>query len=204
MEIYAKDVGKKFGREWLFRHFTYHFAPGKRYAITGRNGSGKTTLLKLLAATLPYNEGTIGYHAHGAAVEPDALYQHLAWTGPYTGLPPEMTLAEIFTFHQKFKPLRVPLQAFAAHLQLEHALDRPLNAFSSGMKQKLQIGLALFSENSLLLLDEPTANFDTHNIRWFEEMLQEVAPTRTVLISTNQAHEVALCDATLALETWKA
>ena len=49
MTIQLTDAGKRFNRDWIFRHVTYNFYGGKSYAITGPNGSGKSTLLQAIA-----------------------------------------------------------------------------------------------------------------------------------------------------------
>ncbi len=54
MTISLSDAGKRFNREWIFRHFTYTFEEGQSYAITGPNGSGKSTLLQALSGCYAY------------------------------------------------------------------------------------------------------------------------------------------------------
>ena len=61
MKIALSDAGKRFNRDWIFRHFTYSFEKGKAYAITGPNGSGKSTLLQVLSGSMYFNEGNIQY-----------------------------------------------------------------------------------------------------------------------------------------------
>ncbi|HET6995251.1 MAG TPA: ATP-binding cassette domain-containing protein, partial [Chitinophagaceae bacterium] len=61
MTISLSDAGKRFNREWIFRHFTYTFEEGKSYAITGPNGSGKSTLLQVISGAMHANEGSIKY-----------------------------------------------------------------------------------------------------------------------------------------------
>ncbi|MFN8264825.1 MAG: ATP-binding cassette domain-containing protein [Chitinophagaceae bacterium] len=61
MKILLSDTGKRYNREWIFRHLTYEFNPGNAYAITGNNGSGKSTLLQVIAGAIQHSEGTIGY-----------------------------------------------------------------------------------------------------------------------------------------------
>ena len=46
MKITLQNLGKRYNREWIFRHIEYEFIVGKKYAITGSNGSGKSTLLQ--------------------------------------------------------------------------------------------------------------------------------------------------------------
>ena len=57
MMISLSDAGKRFNRDWIFRHFSYQFKQGSSYAITGPNGSGKSTLLQVLGASMMINEG---------------------------------------------------------------------------------------------------------------------------------------------------
>ena len=65
MTISISDAGKRFNREWIFRHFTYTFEEGKSYAITGPNGSGKSTLLQAIGGSLHINEGSLKYEVGG-------------------------------------------------------------------------------------------------------------------------------------------
>lgn len=203
MNIKLSNIGKKFGKVWLFRNLDYAFETGKKYAITGYNGSGKTTLLKIIAAAAPSNEGKVEYTHQGKAITGDAIYQYITWTGPYTGLPNEMTLTEVYHFYNKFKPIQLTLKEFIARIKLESAKNKSIQNFSSGMKQKLQIALALYSESSLILLDEPSANFDQHNTAWLEEEIATISSEKTVIISSNQALEIALCNEVVSIEKWK-
>jgi ABC-type Mn2+/Zn2+ transport system ATPase subunit len=61
VKITLTDSGKRFNREWIFRHLSYNFVPGISYAITGPNGSGKSTLLQAIAGNMELNEGAIAY-----------------------------------------------------------------------------------------------------------------------------------------------
>jgi ABC-type Mn2+/Zn2+ transport system ATPase subunit len=63
MTISLSDAGKRFNRDWIFRHFNYTFEAGQSYAITGANGSGKSTLLQSLSGAMMLSEGTIEYRA---------------------------------------------------------------------------------------------------------------------------------------------
>src|SRR5664279_2562576 len=62
MKIILSDAGKRFNREWIFRHFDYQFFTSQAYAITGPNGSGKSTLLQFIAGALMPSEGKITYY----------------------------------------------------------------------------------------------------------------------------------------------
>ena len=61
MTICLSDAGKRFNRDWIFRHVNYTFEAGQSYAITGPNGSGKSTLLQVLSGGMMINEGVIEF-----------------------------------------------------------------------------------------------------------------------------------------------
>ena len=61
MKISMTDAGKRFNRDWIFRHFTKDFFSANSYAITGHNGSGKSTLLQVIAGALTINEDNVDY-----------------------------------------------------------------------------------------------------------------------------------------------
>jgi ABC-type multidrug transport system ATPase subunit len=203
MEIVAEQLGKKFGREWIFRKLNMFFSPGKPFAVIGGNGSGKSTLLKLLAGSLAPSEGTIRYSMAGKAVENDQLYQHICWVAPYTEVIEEFTLNELIDFYLQFKKLIVPRQEFIWLTGLKHAADQPIKNYSSGMKQKVKLGLAMFSEVSLLLLDEPTTNFDQANTEWYRYHIQQIDHIATILIASNQQHEIDFCEHACRIEDFK-
>ena len=74
MTISLSDAGKRFNREWIFRHFTYTFQQGEAYALTGANGSGKSTLLQVLSGSMHFNEGTCSWSHQGTTVSPETIF----------------------------------------------------------------------------------------------------------------------------------
>ena len=57
MKVSLTDAGKRFNRDWIFRHLNYTFEEGSSYAIIGPNGSGKSTLLQVLSGAMQVSEG---------------------------------------------------------------------------------------------------------------------------------------------------
>ncbi|GAB2967875.1 hypothetical protein GCM10027048_43350 [Hymenobacter coalescens] len=195
MQIETRGLGKRFGRDWIFRDLTRTFGPGSATALLGPNGSGKSTLLQVLAAyTLP-TAGELRYTLQGRAVRPDEVARHLALCAPYLELIEELTLAELLHFHTRFRPLQAGLSApqLIDRLQLPHARHKLLRDFSSGMKQRVKLGLALYAEAPLLLLDEPTTNLDRAGVAWYHEHVAATTPGRLVLVSSNVEEEYAFC-----------
>ena len=199
LTIEATGLGKRYQRTWIFRGLTRSFRPGTATALLGPNGAGKSTLLNTLAGQLLPTEGHLAYLLNGQALAPDALPPHLAYAAPYLELPDELTLRELLRFHTHFKPLQagISLEKLLGLLYLERAADQLVREFSSGMKQRLKLGLALFAAAPLLLLDEPTTNLDATGVAWFREQVRANRAGRTLLISSNVPAEYDFCDAQL-------
>lgn len=192
--ITLKNVSKKFGSNWIFKNVTAEFTAGKKYAITGANGSGKSTLLKVLAGIITPNSGEIRFLF-------DDVYQHVSFCAPYMDLPEELTLNELYRFHENIRHLSISRQAFMDEVQLEG--DKEIRNYSSGMKQRLKLALAFFTEGKVLLLDEPSATLDEHWNNWYLKNVQQVVPERLVIVSSNIPAEYVFCDEVLDIEKFK-
>lgn len=190
MIITAENLCKRFNREWIFRNFSYTFSPGC-YAITGPNGSGKSTLLQVLWGQLPPSEGTLAYGKESGTIAAEEVYRELTIAAPYVDLIEELTLSEIIRFHFSFKRARQGKTTgeLMEQMELTHARDKQVGHFSSGMKQRLKLGLALFSEVPLVFLDEPTTNLDKSATRWYWDQFSQLPPNTTVFIGSNHESE---------------
>ena len=190
MKLEAVNLGKRFNTEWIFRKLEFSFEPGNVYAVVGPNGSGKSTLLKILWGQLPPTTGEVRLNINGALVPASDCYQYTAIATPYMDLIEEFTLFEMIAFHFKFKKVIKNLKTdeIIARLELEGAANKHIGSFSSGMKQRLKLGLAFFSDTPLLFLDEPSTNLDESANRWYHALLSQ-AGSRATIIASNQADE---------------
>lgn len=204
VKIQLNDIGKKFSRnEWVFRGLTHAFDEGKSYAITGNNGSGKSTLIKAISGIIPLTNGTIEYSKGNKTIDPDQIFKHITWAAPYLDLVEEFTLAELVSFHFRFKnPLNnITENQLIDLLYLTHSKKKKIKEFSSGMKQRLKIGLAIYSDVDITLLDEPTSNLDAQGIQWYQEHVQQALKKRIVIIASNQPEEYTFCDTILKVQS---
>ncbi|MEN5432767.1 ATP-binding cassette domain-containing protein [Sphingobacterium faecium] len=206
MKIILTDVGRRYNREWIFKHITYEFESGKSYAILGPNGSGKSTLLKVLSGSLVPSAGSIYYEMNDKAVDVESVFQYLSLATPYVELIEEFTLREQIQFHFKFKNyLSGYSEPEVVHLLgLENAIDKELKFFSSGMKQRVKLALACCSDSAFVLLDEPTSNLDTAGEGWYLELVDKTKRAdRLFIICSNQEKEYNFCDQTLSISDYK-
>lgn len=184
----VNQLSKRFNREWIFRNLEYSFQHGKTYAITGPNGCGKSTLLQVLWGQLPASSGALSYTLSNQSVPVESIYQHVSIAAPYLDLIDEFTLEELLSFHFKMRKLRVGLhqKELPELMHLEHARHKPLHQFSSGMRQRLKLALALFTQADFVFLDEPFTNLDATAIDWYKNQLHLLAKSIVFIASNDQ------------------
>lgn len=206
MEIRLENTGKRFNREWIFRGMSKSFQINQSYAVLGSNGSGKSTLLQMVCGFARPSEGEVYGLINDKRIEQDQLFRHISLATPYLGLYEDFYLNEILDFHFKFKPLNpeVNTKNIPELLQLGHALNRPIKQFSSGMKQRVRLGLAILSDTSFLFLDEPTSNLDQRGKDWYGALVQEYAKDRMIMVCSNhQQEEIFFCQEQIEIEEYK-
>ncbi|TAH22457.1 MAG: ATP-binding cassette domain-containing protein [Cytophagales bacterium] len=203
MTISTQNIGKQFGREWIFRNFTFDFLPNQSYAIIGNNGSGKSTLLKALAGVMPITQGEICYLSDGKKISAENWFKYLAIASPYLELIEEFSLQETIDFYINFKKIYVTRNELIEKLGFQKNKHKAIKFFSSGMKQKLKLGLAMYSEAKILFLDEPTSNLDEKNTAWYLENIKEVIKDKITFICSNQPNEYYFCNEVINLTLFK-
>lgn len=205
MNIHLSDAGKKFNREWIFRGIQFSFLPSKRYAIVGPNGSGKSTLLQIIAGSMNLNTGSITWSLNDQQVVTDKVYRYLSIAAPYVELIEEMTAKEFFQFHQSFKPLLpgTTINDIIHTIGLEKSANKQIRYFSSGMKQRVKLAQAIFSDVPLVLLDEPCTNLDDAGYQLYHELIDQYCQGKTVIVSSNDQQEFDFCEETIRILDYK-
>ncbi len=153
MQISLNNIGKRYNYEWIFRGVNHEFNSNENYVILGSNGSGKSTLLQVIGGNLSHSEGEIGYLINDTKIASEQIFEHIAIATPYQQLFEEFTLKEAFEFHRKFKPLKANISTNEAIelLEFNNVTNKEIRHFSSGMKQRAKLGLAILSDTPLLL-----------------------------------------------------
>ena len=200
MEILATNLSKKFRQEFVIRDFSHQFKAGNSYAITGPNGSGKSTLLQLIAQfTLP-NSGKIEM----TGIDPELVYTQITYAAPYVELIEEYTLTEHLAILVKnnYLPSSIEIDTFEEFIDLQPGRFKLIKNYSSGMRQKIKLGFALLSERPVLLLDEPTTNFDEQAKQWFFNRLNDQRH-KLIIIASNELREIEFCSEKIAIVEFK-
>ena len=205
MKINLNKLGKRFNRDWIFRNLNFQFEEGKHYAITGPNGSGKSTLLQIISGSAIFNEGSINYSEKQKRFDPGKIFQKISFSAPYLEVVEEMTLAEFFSFHGTMKGWLSSLstEEIIYLSSLENAAHRQIRYYSSGMKQRVKLAQAIFSNTPVVLLDEPLTNLDEAGIILYHELIEKYCNNRLLIISSNDKKEYSFCQERIDMREYK-
>ncbi len=204
-EIVLENAGKRYNRDWIFRGVDYRFFSGKSYAVTGNNGSGKSTLLQCIAGAMDLKEGKCLYKKNQQLLKPENYFQHIAVVAPYLELIEEMTALEFLHFHASFKKFKEANNAkdILEAVGLKEAAHKQIRYFSSGMKQRIKLAQAIFSDTEILLLDEPCTNLDSEGYELYQNLVKQHAGDKIVIVSSNDKNEYSFCEEIIDIRKYK-
>ena len=187
----VQKVAKRFNKTKLFNEIDFQLIGNDKLAITGQNGSGKSTLLKIIAGIIPPSKGKVNVLANDKEVSKEEYFKHFNICAPYTELIEEFSLREHLAFHQNFKePIYDgEVAEIVEEAGLLNNLDQKLNSFSSGMKQRVKLILAICYNSTVILLDEPTSHLDEVGKIWYKKLLSNYSHERICIIFSNETEE---------------
>jgi len=187
--VTTTHLSKRFGNATALQEVNIHVPTGQVYGLLGPNGAGKSTLLSILLSLLKATSGSVALFGQpwrrellgrvGASLNGPAFYGHLS-------------AAENLEVHARLLGLNAEtVRATLNRVDLEGAGGKPAGQFSTGMKSRLALGMALLTEPDLVILDEPQNGLDPEGIQALRLHLRGyVARGKTVIISSHQLGEV--------------
>jgi len=205
MKVSLTDTGKRFNRDWIFRHLSWNFEEGNSYAIIGPNGSGKSTLLQVISGSMQISEGNVQYSMLNTQCPIDQVYNHVSICAPYLETVEEMTVKEFLEFHHRFKPFlsSVTIDSIISIVGLEKAINKQIRYYSSGMMQRVKLAQAIFSDVPVVLLDEPCTNLDLTGVGLYHQLINDYCKNRLVIVSSNDEVEYRFCNQRINISDYK-
>ena len=203
MNIILDKAGKRFNRDWVFRNFSFNFQQGEKYAIIGPNGSGKSTLLQVLCGSMNATEGSVQFELNNRQLALDEVYKYISMVAPYLELIEEMTATEFLMFHSIFKKLILPVDEILVIIGLNQTKSKQIRNFSSGMKQRIKLSQAIFSDSPVLLLDEPCTNLDAPGYELYNRLINDYCGDKLVIVSSNDSNEYSFCEEKINIMNYK-
>jgi ABC-type multidrug transport system ATPase subunit len=205
MKIKFSNAGKRFNREWIFRNTDLEFNSSSSYAITGPNGSGKSTMLQCIGGMLQLSEGSIQYGIDNKQFAGEEVYKQVSFCAPYLDVIEEMTLTEFLQFHNQFKSFidNFSIQQIIEEIGLNGAINKQIRYYSSGMKQRVKLAQAIFSDTSIVLLDEPCSNLDAKGIDLYHSLIKKYCSERLVIVCSNDEVEYSFTNKRISVLDYK-
>ena len=195
------SLTKHYGDKVAVDHLSLHIKPGEIYGFIGHNGAGKTTTLKAVVGILDFDEGEILIDGHSIKEEPLVCKQNFAYIPDNPDLYEFMTgiqylnfIGDIFKVESHTRQQRI--DHYASLFEIKNDLNKPIAAYSHGMKQKLAIISAWIHNPKLIIMDEPFVGLDPKASHILKEMMREHADAGNTVIFSTHVLEVAekVCD----------
>lgn len=135
----------------------------------------------------------------------DEAYKYISLAAPYLEVVEEMTAIEFLKFHQKFKPLlpSISIQEILSIVGLVQTTNKQIRYFSSGMKQRIKLAQAIFSDTPVVLLDEPCTNLDQEGMQLYQGLINDYCANRMVIVSSNDIQEYGFCEEKISIMDYK-
>ncbi len=198
--IELQNVTKKFGDFTAVDDLSFDVKKGEIFGLLGPNGAGKTTTIKMITGLLKPTSGKIFVLGLDVAKEPLKVKEKLGWVSSEVIVDDDLTAMQNLWIQAKLyglKDWKERALELLKYFDLERFKDKKVKGFSSGMRKKLEIAMALLHSPEVILLDEPTVGLDVVSRKALWDVIQKVNKEFgvTVLLTTHYMEEAdALCN----------
>ncbi len=193
-----------FGKHTVIKDLSFHVNKGETFGLLGSNGSGKTTTIRALLGISQPTTGTLHIEGKPYSVSNST---HLGYLPEERGLYKKESVIDVMVYFGQLKNMtredaRQWSLEYLKRVGLEDKAMTRLDKLSGGQQQKVQLGVTIMADPTLLILDEPTKGFDPVNRRLLMNIIEEYQEKgATVVFVTHQMEEVErLCDRIILLK----
>ncbi len=165
------------------------------YGLLGPNGAGKSTMMNIITGNLKPSSGSLlwdGKETSGLG----ATYRSLLGYAPqqqglYDTFSGRRFLAYMATLKRiPSREIKMEIERALTYVNLKDAADKPIGAYSGGMKQRILIAQAILGTPKLIILDEPTAGLDPKERVRIREKIEAISGDKIILISTHVVSDI--------------
>src|SRR5438874_1754005 len=207
--IEVQNLTKHYGPVTAIRDVSFSVGPGEIVGFLGPNGAGKSTTMRILACFMPATGGTARVAGFDVLTQSDEVRRRIGYMPENNPLHLDMRVREYLKFRARLKGLgfrrsRKRVEVVMRQCGLTDVSGKIIGHLSKGYRQQVDLADALVHEPELIILDEPTNGLDAHQVRSVRQLIKELAPKRTVLISTHNLLEVEVtCNRVLIMHQGK-
>ncbi|GAB7019470.1 ABC transporter ATP-binding protein [Halostagnicola bangensis] len=194
--IHTKSLAREFGSITAVESLDLEVHEGEVYGFLGPNGAGKSTTINMLLGFTPPSSGSGTVLGHDIVDESLAVRQSIGVLPEDFGMYERLTARKHVQFAVDTKGADDDPDALLERVGLADAADRKAGGFSTGMKQRVALAMALVGDPDLLVLDEPSSGLDPNGAREMREIIRsENERGTTVFFSSHIMEQVeAICD----------
>ena len=204
--IQLQNVTKRIKENTVLDNVSYTFKSGFVYGLYGQNGSGKTMLLRAISGLINLDSGSI-------FIDGEKLHDKIEFP-PETGivienmeLLPECSAKKNLEMLAKIKNIadEIDIRFSLERVGLDPDSDKKVKKFSLGMKQRLNIAQAIFENQKIILLDEPTNALDEEAVQLIYKIIrEEKSRGATIIVATHHKEDLKeVCDVILKIAEGK-
>ena len=204
--IEVRHLSRRYGTVLALDDVSFHIGRGEVAGFLGPNGAGKSTCMKILTGSLAPGAGQVRLGGLDVAARPVAARRFVGFMPEQAPLYPDGTVREFLDFVACLKGVtrrqrRGHLQGVMARCGLTGVAERLIGHLSRGFRQRVGLAQALVGEPPVLVLDEPTAGLDPHQIVEIRQLIRGFRGEKTVLLSSHILAEVGqICERVLILD----
>jgi ribosome-dependent ATPase len=199
--IEAEGLTRRFGDFTAVDHVSFRIERGEIFGFLGSNGCGKTTTMKMLTGLLPATSGEARLFGHRLDARDTETRRRVGYMSQSFSLYGELTVRQNLVLHARLfhlPPDRIEprVREMMQHFDLEAVADSRPESLPLGMRQRLQLAVAVIHGPEMLILDEPTSGVDPIARDQFWRYLGDLARSQgvTIFISTHFMNEAERCD----------
>lgn len=198
--IWAHDLTKVYGKLTAVDHVDMKVPAGGVFGLLGPNGAGKTTIIKLLTGLSDLSDGEASVAGFDVRKRPMEVKARIGWVAAEVILDDDFTALENLWLQAKLQRLtdwRPRAGDLLRYFDLTERQKDKVSTFSTGMRKKLEIALALLHQPTVIFMDEPTIGLDPNTRHMLWKLITGVNKEFgiTVLLTSHYIEEAdALCD----------
>jgi ABC-2 type transport system ATP-binding protein len=193
--IHVRGLRKTFGTQVVLDGVDLDVPEGTVFALLGPNGAGKTTAVHVLTTLLRPDAGEVIVGGIDIVARPEAVRGLIGLTGQVSAVDPQFTGEEnlrlMADLHHLGPRGRSRVQALLDRFELADAATRPVQAWSGGMRRRLDLAMTLVGDPRVIFLDEPTTGLDPRSRRVMWDIVRELVAGGTTILLTTQYLEEA-------------
>lgn len=194
MILSVQNLSKRYASQYVVDDLSFSISQGEIVGFLGPNGAGKSTTMKMIAGSLPSDNGSVHIAGFNMNTDPIKAKRNIGYLPENNPLYEEMYVPEYLEYVAKlyFKEnIREKVKDVISQTGLQPEAHKKIEQLSKGYKQRVGLAQAIIHNPDLLILDEPTSGLDPNQIEEINKLLLSLSTNKAILFSSHTLSEVA-------------